>query len=180
MSFQDLRIDTERLILRPPNLDDLDRWADMMADPVATTFLGGVQPMEIVWPSMMTMIGSWASCGVCMFSMLVKVSGKWLGRGGTRSPLGWSAPELARCPHRDAWGQGYALEAARAGMEYAVDVLGWTDIIHSIHPDNAPSIALAKRLGSRLIGPQKMPAPFEHEPSQKWGQSSKIWLSTLR
>ena len=180
MSFQDLRIETERLILRPPTLDDLDRWADMMADPVATRFLGGVQPKEMVWRGVMTMIGSWASIGVGMFSMLEKGSGKWLGRCGPWSPLGWPGTEVGWGLHPDAWGKGYAFEAARAGMDYAVDVLGWTDIIHSIHPDNEPSIKLAQRLGSKLIGPQQMPPPFTEEPSNRWGQSADGWMLQRR
>ena len=34
------RLETNRLILRVPALDDLDRWAEMMADENAARFIG--------------------------------------------------------------------------------------------------------------------------------------------
>jgi len=46
-----------------------------------------------------------------------------------------------------------------ASMDYAVDVLGWTDIIHSINPDNLPSQKLAARLGFRS---NREPAECRH------------------
>ena len=35
MSFDDLRLETPRLLLRPPRLDDLDAWSEMMTDEAA-------------------------------------------------------------------------------------------------------------------------------------------------
>ena len=34
-------LETPRLLLRPPTLDDFDRWAELMADPEASRFIGG-------------------------------------------------------------------------------------------------------------------------------------------
>ena len=39
------RLETDRLILRVPSLDDLDRWAEMMADENAARFIGGWMAM---------------------------------------------------------------------------------------------------------------------------------------
>jgi RimJ/RimL family protein N-acetyltransferase len=60
-------------------------------------------------------------------------------------------------------------------MDYAVDVLGWTDIIHSINPDNLPSQKLAARLGSVNRGPGRMPPPYENDPVDLWGQTAAEW-----
>lgn len=76
---------------------------------------------------------------------------------------------------RDVWGKGYALEAAVASMDFVVDVLGWTDIIHSIHPNNVASQKLAKRLGAINRGPGKMPPPYENDPVDLWGQTRDEW-----
>ena len=38
------RLETDRLILRVPSVDDLDRGAEMMADENAARFIGGVAP----------------------------------------------------------------------------------------------------------------------------------------
>jgi len=60
-------------------------------------------------------------------------------------------------------------------MDFAVDVLGWSDIIHSIHPDNTRSQNLAARLGSVNRGPGRLPAPYENDPIDIWGQTAAQW-----
>ena len=49
--------------------------------------------------------------------------------------------------HPDAWGHGYATEAGRAALAAGFDDLGSTRIIAVIDPGNAPSVAVATRLG---------------------------------
>ncbi len=65
------------------------------------------------------------------------------GRSGTRSELGYV---LAR----HAQGRGLAGEAARAWLDVASTQLGLDRLTAVIHPDNAPSRALATRLGFRV------------------------------
>ncbi|MEO7454884.1 MAG: GNAT family N-acetyltransferase [Gemmatimonadaceae bacterium] len=168
-------IETERLLLRQPKLEDLDRWAELMASEDAARYIGGVQPKSVVWRSMMSIAGSWQLTGAGMFSVVDKASGLWIGRVGPWQPYGWPGTEVGWSLHPDAWGRGYALEAARATMDYAVDTLGWTDIIHSIHPDNAPSQRLAERLGSVNRGPGRLPPPYESDHVDIWGQTSDEW-----
>ena len=60
-------------------------------------------------------------------------------------------------------------------MDFAVERLGWTDVIHCIDPRNAPSLALARRLGSRNRGPGRMPEPFEDHRVDLWGQTAAQW-----
>ena len=48
---------------------------------------------------------------------------------------------------RDAWGRGYATEAARAAMAHGFGDLGLEEIISLIRAGNAGSIAVAGRLG---------------------------------
>ena len=66
------RLETERLILRVPALDDLDRWAELMADENAARFIGGVMPKPVVWRMIMQMVGAWDLTGVSMFSVVEK------------------------------------------------------------------------------------------------------------
>ena len=60
-------------------------------------------------------------------------------------------------------------------MDYAVDVLKWPFIIHTIDPENIRSIKLAERLGSTNGGPTKLPTPFENARVDAWGQSADQW-----
>tara|TARA_R110002051_G_scaffold105481_1_gene178406 strand:+ start:1018 stop:1584 length:567 start_codon:yes stop_codon:yes gene_type:complete len=173
-------IETARLILRPPAMADFARWCDLMADEETARFLGGVQTPSQVWRSMMAMAGAWTLSGVGMFSVIEKSSGQWIGRIGPWQPHGWPGTEVGWSLHRDALGRGYALEAATAAMDYAFDHLGWTDVIHCIGPENAPSIRLAERLGSRHRGPGRLPAPFEAARIDLWGQSRDDWRDNRR
>lgn len=170
-------IETERLLLRKPQIEDLDRWAELMADETAARYIGGVQAKPVVWRSMMAIAGSWELTGVGMFSVIEKSTGRWIGRVGPWQPYGWPGTEVGWSLHPDSWGRGYALEAARAAMNYACDTLGWTDIIHSIDPRNVPSQRLAERLGSVDRGPGKLPAPYDNDAVEIWGQSSADWKS---
>jgi len=171
---------TERLILRPIALEDFPRWAEMMADPEASRFLGGVTPAATAWRGFMTMAGAWSLTGISMFSVVEKDTGLWLGRIGPWHPHGWPGNEVGWGLHPDAQGKGYGVEAATATLDYAFDVLGWEDVIHCIDPDNIPSQRLAERLGSRNLGPTRMPPPFDHLPVEAWGQSRADWKARPR
>ena len=168
-------LETERLILRRPTLDDLDRWSEMMADPESARFIGGVLPRHLVWRAIMQYVGAWELAGVSMFSVIEKTRGVWIGRVGPWYPPGWPAPEIGWGLHRDAWGRGYALEAAVATMNYAFDTLEWSSVVHCIAPENVRSRALATRLGSRIDRQAVMPPPLDHETLDVWAQTSDEW-----
>lgn len=168
-------IETERLLLRKPLLEDLDRWADMMADERSAKHIGGVQAKAIAWRGLMTVAGAWEVTGVAMFSVIEKATGQWIGRIGPWQPHGWPGTEVGWGLHTDAWGKGYAVEAATASLDYAFDVLGWADVIHCIHPANTPSQKVAERLGSVNRGPSKLPPPYENDPVDIWGQTREEW-----
>lgn len=171
----DTQIETPRLLLRVPRLDDLDAWAEMMADPEAAKFIGGVTPRAVTWRALMTMIGAWHATGIGMFSAIEKSTGRWVGRLGPWRPEGWPGTEVGWAIVRDCWGRGYAPEGAEAATDFAFDRLGWTDVIHSIDPANVASQAVARKLGSRNHGPGKLPPPFEHSPIEIWGQTREEW-----
>ncbi len=173
-------LETERLILRPPVGDDFDAWAEWMGDEEAMRHIGGVQSRPVAWRSMATFTGSWALHGFGMFSVIEKESGRWIGRLGPWSPEGWPGTEVGWGLARSYWGKGYATEGAAATMDWAFDTLGWTDIIHTIAPDNVGSVGVAERLGSANRGPGRLPPPFEHLPVDVWGQTREQWRSRRR
>jgi RimJ/RimL family protein N-acetyltransferase len=180
MDAMDQVIETERLLLRPPRMEDFDPWAEMMSDAETARFIGGAQPSAMVWRSLMTMAGAWALTGVGMFSVIEKETGRWVGRLGPWQPHGWPGTEVGWSLSRAAWGKGYATEGAAAAMDYAVDVLGWDEIIHCIDPANAPSRKVAQRLGSRLLRMGECPPPFEGLAVEVWGQSRDDWQARRR
>lgn len=175
MSWQDIHIETERLILRPPQAGDFDAWATLMADEDTARFIGGVQPRPVAWRGFLTMVGAWSIQGFGMFSVLEKSSGRWIGRLGPWQPDGWPGTEVGWALLPDARGRGHATEGAAAAMDYAFDVLGWHEVIHCIDPDNAPSRKVAVRLGSRPRGKGRMPPPHDAQSIDIWGQTREEW-----
>lgn len=175
MQLDSLQVETPRLLLRVPRLEDLDAWAAMMADEQTARFIGGVAPREVTWRALMTMIGAWHATGVGMFSVIEKSSGRWIGRLGPWQPLGWPGTEVGWAIAREHWGRGYAPEGAQAATDWAFDNLGWTNVIHSIDPANTASQAVARKLGSRNLGPGKLPPPFQDSRVDIWGQSREEW-----
>ena len=172
-----LRIETPRLILRPPRMEDFDAWAKFLEDDVATKFLGGTQLRPTAWRTFMCMCGCWHMTGIAMFSVIEKTSGNWVGRLGPWFPEGWPAQEVGWGIAREHWGKGYASEGAAAAMDFAFDVLGWSEVIHAIHEDNLASQGVAKKLGSKLLRRVSMPFPYQEMPVDAWGQTREEWCA---
>jgi RimJ/RimL family protein N-acetyltransferase len=107
--------------------------------------------------------------------VIEKSSGRWVGRLGPWVPEGWPGNEVGWGLAREAWGKGYATEGATAAVDWAFDTLGWSEVIHCIAPDNAPSQAVARRLGSTPLRRAHLPAPFEAMQVDVWGQSQERW-----
>jgi len=175
-----LRLETPRLILRPPRMEDFEAWAAFLEDEVATKFIGGRQPRATAWRTFMCMCGAWTMTGIAMFSVIEKSSGKWVGRLGPWYPEGWPAPEVGWGIAPAHWGKGYASEGAAAALDYAFDVLGWSEVIHCIDEQNLASQGVAKRLGSSYLRRVRMPPPFEHMPVDAWGQTREQWRNGVR
>jgi RimJ/RimL family protein N-acetyltransferase len=166
---------TRNLLLRPLNGADFEAWAAFHADEEVMRFLGGVQDRAAAWRGICAMAGAWCVRGFSMFSVIERATGRWVGRVGPWQPEGWPGREVAWGIAREFAGRGYAHEAATASMDYAVDVLGWDHIIHTIDPDNIRSIRLAERLGSANQGPTRLPPPLEQFRVDAWGQSATDW-----
>jgi RimJ/RimL family protein N-acetyltransferase len=171
---------TERLFLRPPQPEDFEGWCAFQIDPVQTKFVGGVQERPAAWRSFCTMAGSWSLFGFGMFSMIERATGLWIGRTGPWRPEGWPGTEVGWGVLGSHQGKGYVTEAATASMDFAVDVLGWKHIIHTIDPENLPSIGVAKRLGSANEGPTRLPPPLQDARVDAWGQSADQWKARRR
>ena len=146
-----------------------------MADEENSRYIGGPQPRALAWRGFLCMAGAWAIQGFAMFSVIDRSSGQWLGRLGPWHPEAWPGAEVGWALRRDAWGKGYAQEGCTAAIDWTFEHLGWTEMIHSIHPDNRASQALAQRLGSTCRGPGKLPAPHENLPVDIWAQTREQW-----
>jgi RimJ/RimL family protein N-acetyltransferase len=172
-------LQTDRLTLRPPTPEDFEAWANWSSDPQAMLHLGGVQPRPVAWRGFLSTVGGWVVQGCGMFSVFERQSGAWIGRVGAHHPLGWPGKEVGWGLVTTVWGKGYATEAASACMDFVVDTLGWTEIIHCIDAANLPSQRVALRLGSERLGPARLPPPIDRD-IEVWGQSAQAWRQRRR
>jgi RimJ/RimL family protein N-acetyltransferase len=57
--MDDIRIETQRLILRPPCGEDFDSWAAFQADAETMTYIGGQKSRAESWRDLCAMVGAW-------------------------------------------------------------------------------------------------------------------------
>jgi RimJ/RimL family protein N-acetyltransferase len=141
---------TARLRLRAFTEADLDAYAAMCADPEVMRYLGTGDTVDRdgAWRQMALFLGHWALRGHGLWAVERRDDGRFIGRVGFLSPEGWPGVELAWTLVRDAWGHGYAHEAASAALGFGRTQLGLGPLISMIRPANTPSKRLAERLGA--------------------------------
>lgn len=176
----DLRLETARLLLRPPVIEDFEPYAAFAADAEASVHLGGPQPPSVAWRSFMAMAGAWHLQGYSMFSVVHRETGRWIGRIGPWMPAEWPGTEVGWSIVREEWNKGYATEAASAAVDWAFSALGWNEVIHVIGPANKASQAVARKLGARNRGPGRLPAPYDDARVDIWGQTREQWAARTR
>jgi RimJ/RimL family protein N-acetyltransferase len=113
------RLQTVRLVLREWQTTDADAYAAMTADPEVMRYLGGVKDHEQSWRAMAVHAGHWTLRGYGNWVVERASDGEFLGRVGLWYPEGWLGLEIGWTLARNAWGNGYATEAARAAMDWA-------------------------------------------------------------
>ena len=172
-------LETERLLLRVQQAGDFERYAEMLAHP-SSMHIGGPLLRHEAWRRFLQMPGAWMVQGFAMFSVVEKSSGRWMGQAGPWCPDGWPGTEVGYSFHMDARGKGYATEACAAAMDYAFDILGWDEVIHSISPENTASQTVAQRLGSRNRGPGKLPPPLDVHAIEIWAQPRAEWAENRK
>lgn len=146
-------IETERLILRAINpVTDFEAWAEACADEDTMCFIGGCAlNRPLAWRNMATIMGHWQIRGYGFFSVIEKETNQWVGRVGPWYPMGWEQPEIGWMIHPNHTRKGFAFEAGAACIDYVFNTLGWDETIHMIGDGNVGSIAVAEKLGSKLI-----------------------------
>ena len=159
-----MRIETERLLLRPLSPDDADAFAEFYADPEVTRYLGVGKTLshEETEASLRRMVRNFELDGFGQLAVERKEDGAMMGRCGfltwdvqTLTPTteaeatGPTELEVGYALGRPYWGQGYATEAASAVRDHARGTMGRDRLIAFIRPDNVRSRRVAEKLGMR-------------------------------
>lgn len=151
-------LESARLILRPRQLADVESYVAMDGDPEVRRYLPpdfrdnfDAETYRRILPSRMAVdfgdgLGHWSlwlKQDPAVFAgtaLLIPVDGR-----GPEIEIGWRLP-------RRLWGKGYAGEAAETVMRHARGVIGERDLVALIHPDNAGSIGVARKIGFARAG----------------------------
>ncbi len=149
-------IATARLKLRRWRDADVAPNSAMLSDPGTARFIaadGKPVTTELAgWRNAAIMSGHWALHGFGMFVVEEKSSGKFVGRVGPWFPPGWPGFEVGWGIAREFRGRGYAVEAARASIDWCFATFELDRIIHCIDRENTASQAVALRLGAEKGG----------------------------
>lgn len=140
-------LETERLILRGPELRDFEPLAEFFADPRSDGF-GGPLKRDDAWRWWALNIGHFHIHGYGYFTIEMKDEGAPAGLSGLWNPEGWPEPELGYVIFAAYEGKGVAYEASVRMRQWAYQDLGFTTLSSHIVPGNTRSEALAKRLGA--------------------------------
>jgi RimJ/RimL family protein N-acetyltransferase len=156
------RLETERLLLRMPRLEDAPAAAELLGNAEVMRFLGGeTVPPEDVPTVVQKWIDRWALNDVGPFVIERREDGRFVGRAGvlvwdtrtwTHCTLAeareYAQPEIGWALARVYWGNGYATEAALAVRDWARAERGLDHLISLIAPDNVASQRVAERMGA--------------------------------
>jgi RimJ/RimL family protein N-acetyltransferase len=153
-------LETKRLLLRRFRREDVDDYLRAVADPEVMRFInhGRAWTREETVAALERYEQRWDENGVGHFAIERRDDGRVIGRVGVVfwDPEVWTIadsaagmqPELGWLLARDAWGFGYATEAALAARSFAFESLRPSSLISVIAPENSASQAVAERLGA--------------------------------
>ncbi|HXB20341.1 MAG TPA: GNAT family N-acetyltransferase [Candidatus Solibacter sp.] len=144
-----LILETERLVLRPFTLNDVEAMQAVLGDPVAMEYYPAPLTREGVEGWIRKNLARYEKDGYGKNAMVLKKSGEVIGDCGCSVQLVEERDqiEIGYNVRRSLWGRGYATEAARACMDYAFHQLGAQRVISMIRPENLSSRRVAEKNG---------------------------------
>jgi len=156
-------LETDRLILRAPQMTDFDPFLSFMQQD-RSKFVRGVEIDNVLgWRAFAHVTGMWVLRGYGTFIIEERASGKPLGMAGPWHPIYWPEREIGWSLWAEAdEGKGIAFEAASATLNYAFSELKWDTAVSYIHPDNSRSRELAERLNAVVDKNAELP---DEEPA---------------
>lgn len=145
-------IETARLILRNWREEDADAYAEFLIDPRVADWLGGPFTEGEALARMESNRASLAETGLGRMAVERKADRRLIGHCGLARTAGPPMPsglEIGWALVPDAWGEGYASEAARAVIGEGFARHGVSEIFAFTGTRNLRSQAVMGRLGMR-------------------------------
>lgn len=145
-------IETPRLTLRDFTADDLGELSRQLADPEVMRYYPEPLTVEGSEKWLQGILRDYDANGFGMLAAHLRETGEYVGQVGIMRRVVSEQERhfLSYLICREFWGQGYGTEAVRALLSHGFRALGIRKIEAIIHPDNAPSLRLARKVGMRM------------------------------
>ena len=146
-------IETERLRLRNWRKEDFAPFVAATNTPAVMRWLGGVQDPDYLRDRLQSRFTAWQEeRGFTFWAVERKADGALIGFCGIKIADDEGSPvegeyEVGWRLREDAWGQGYAKEAAVASLDFAFRKIGAEQVVALTVPGNEGSWRLMERLG---------------------------------
>ena len=149
-------IETTRLVLRLPNLEDAQALMGVMWDPEVVeqkqvTLLEPPGGLDRALKNTSDMLRQWELRGYGQWCVVEKATARVIGCVGFYHPQRpWPGVDLGWAIQRSRWGQGFATEAATAALDWIWNNSSIDRIISLIAPHDSRSIRVATKIGLRF------------------------------
>ncbi|GHB20660.1 MULTISPECIES: GNAT family N-acetyltransferase [Streptomyces] len=141
---------TDRLTLRRWLASDLEPWAAMNADPEVREHLGDLLTRDQSAASMTRFQAEFEQRGYGWWAVEVQATGQFIGFAGldrVEDGMPFTGVEIGWRLARQAWGRGYATEAALSVLSYGFDTLDLHEVLAVTTATNLRSQAVMRRIG---------------------------------
>ena len=145
-----IKMQTERLLLRPFTLDDAEEFFPLASLPDVIRYTGesAANTVDEVRKKMLAgPIGDYANVGFGRMACLDKTSGRLIGFSGLKFLPELNEVDIGYRFLPEYWGKGYASESAKPFMDQVVPALKLKRIIGLTFPENFASINVLIKLG---------------------------------
>lgn len=141
--------ETDRLIVRGVEFDDLDPFAALCADPIAMQYMDDGSTLDLA--TVERWIGichtKYRERGYGTSAVIEKASGAFIGFCGVIRAPDNDFDEIVYALAQSAWGKGYATEVAQAMLRYVFSISNLKEIYATINSNNQASLRMMDKIG---------------------------------
>ncbi len=147
-------LETERLIIRPPKVEDSLEAYNFMKNEQATRFVGGQTNLKFKEFDVKFKIlcKKYTTNSIYEYSVELKETNKYIGYSGFQDCDILHDTALIYGLKPEYWGLGYGFEAANITLEYGFKQLKLKQIKTAVHPANRSSEQILRKLGLKYTG----------------------------